>query len=91
MRTKRTTPRNGIARRTRLIAIGAGLVAAAAVTVPNANASEAQTYSTAQLKKAGASLLQADEPGTAWAVDSKTNKVMVTVDSTVSDAEIAKF
>ena len=91
MRTKRTTPRNGIARRTRLIAIGAGLVAAAAVTVPNANASEAQTFSTAQLKKAGASVLQADVPGTAWAVDSKTNKVMVTVDSTVSDAEIAKI
>ncbi|MFC4467107.1 S1 family peptidase [Streptomyces xiangluensis] len=91
MRTKRTTPRSGIARRTRLIAIGAGLVAAAAVTVPNANASDAQTFSTAQLKKAGASVLQADVPGTAWAVDSKTNKVTVTVDSTVSDAEIAKI
>jgi streptogrisin B len=91
VRTKRTTPRSGIARRTRLIAIGAGLVAAAAVTVPNANASDAQTFSTTQLKKAGASVLQADVPGTAWAVDSKTNKVMVTVDSTVSDAEIAKI
>ncbi|WP_328772668.1 S1 family peptidase [Streptomyces sp. NBC_00286] len=91
MRTKRTTPRSGIARRTRLIAIGAGLVAAAAFTVPNANASDAQTFSTAQLKKAGASVLQADVPGTAWAVDAKTNKVMVTVDSTVSDAEIAKI
>lgn len=91
MRTKRTTPRSGIARRTRLIAIGAGLVAAAAVTVPNANASDAQTFSAAQLKKASASVLQADVPGTAWAVDPKTNKVMVTVDSTVSDAEIAKI
>ncbi|TPQ20004.1 S1 family peptidase [Streptomyces sporangiiformans] len=91
MRIKRTTPRSGIARRTRLIAVGTGLVAAAAVTVPNANASDAQTFSSAELKKASSSVLKADVPGTAWAVDSKTNKVVVTVDSTVSDAEIAKL
>ncbi|AVH59575.1 MULTISPECIES: S1 family peptidase [Streptomyces] len=91
MRIKRTTPRSGIARRTRLIAVGTGLVAAAAVTIPTANASDAQTFSTSQLKSASSSVLKADVPGTAWATDTKTNKVVVTVDSTVSKAEIAKI
>ena len=91
MRIKRTTPRSGIARRTRLIAVTTGLVAAAAIAVPSANASTATPFSTAQLKSADASVLKADVPGTAWAVDSKTNRVVVTVDSTVSKAEIAKI
>ena len=91
MRIERTNPRSGVASRTRLISLGTGLVAAAAVSVPHANASDAQTFSTSRLKKASSSVLQADVPGTAWAVDSKTNKVVVTVDSTVSHAEIAKI
>ncbi|MBY8343909.1 S1 family peptidase [Streptomyces spinosirectus] len=91
MRIKRTTPRSGIARRTRLIAVTTGLVAAAAFAVPSAHASTATPFSTAQLKSANASVLKADVPGTAWAVDSKTNRVVVTVDSTVSKAEIAKI
>ncbi|MER6418862.1 S1 family peptidase [Streptomyces sp. NPDC001137] len=91
MRIKRTTPRSGIARRTRLIAVTTGLVAAAAIAVPSANASTATSFSTAQLKSADASVLKANVPGTAWAVDSKTNRVLVTVDSTVSKAEIAKI
>ncbi|MFG2787537.1 S1 family peptidase [Streptomyces sp. NPDC048419] len=91
MRIKRTTPRSGIARRTRLIAVTTGLVAAAAVAVPSANASTATPFSTTQLKSADASVLKADVPGTAWAVDGKTNRVVVTVDSTVSKAEIAKI
>lgn len=84
-------PRSGIARRTRLIAVSTGLVAAAAIAVPSANASTATPFSTAQLKSANASVLKADVPGTAWAVDSRTNRVVVTVDSTVSQAEIAKI
>ncbi|BCL31668.1 S1 family peptidase [Streptomyces aurantiacus] len=91
MRTKRTTPRSGIARRTRLIAVTTGLVAAAAFTVPAANASDASTFTTSQLKSANSSVLKADVPGTAWATDAKTGKVLVTVDSTVSKAEIAKI
>jgi len=91
VRIKRTTPRSGITRRTRLIAVTTGLVAAAAFAVPSANASTATPFSTAQLKSANASVLKADVPGTAWAVDSKTNRVVVTVDSTVSKAEIAKI
>ncbi|HLL37689.1 MAG TPA: S1 family peptidase [Streptomyces sp.] len=91
MRIKRTTPRSGVSRRTRLTAVSAGLVAAAAIAIPSANASESTTFSATELKSAGASVLKADVPGTAWAVDSKNNRVLVTVDSTVSQAEIAKI
>ncbi|MFD3837837.1 S1 family peptidase [Streptomyces sp. NPDC058642] len=92
MRIKRTTPRSGITRRTRLIAVSSGLVAAAAIAIPNANAApDATPFSANELKSANSSVLKADVPGTAWAVDSKTNRVVVTVDSTVSKAEIAKI
>ncbi|MBC7272503.1 MAG: S1 family peptidase [Streptomyces sp.] len=91
MRIKRTTPRSGISRRTRLIAVSTGLVAAAAIAVPSANASDVTTFSANQLNKAGDAVLKADIPGTAWAVDAKTNRVLVTVDSTVSQAEIAEI
>ena len=92
MRIKRTTPRSGITRRTRLIAVSTGLVAAAAIAIPSATAAETPTtFSSAELKSASSSVLKADVPGTAWAVDSKTNRVLVTVDSTVTKAEIAKI
>ncbi|MEV6737743.1 S1 family peptidase [Streptomyces sp. NPDC051104] len=91
MRIKRTNPTSGLARRTRLIAVATGLLAAAAFTVPSANASNAPTFSANQLTRASDSVLKADVPGTAWAVDPKTNRVVVTVDSTVSNAEIAKI
>ncbi|MGQ5640052.1 MULTISPECIES: S1 family peptidase [unclassified Streptomyces] len=91
MRIKRTTPRSGLARRTRLIAVATGLLAAGAFAAPTANASDAHTFSAAQLTKADSAVLKADIPGTAWAVDSKNDRVVVTVDSTVSKAEIAKI
>ncbi|MGV9557980.1 S1 family peptidase [Streptomyces sp. NPDC003401] len=91
MRIKRTTPTNGITRRTRLIAVTTGLVAAAAVAIPHASAADSTPFSAAELKSAGSAVLKADVPGTAWAVDSKTNRLVVTVDSTVSQAEIAKI
>ncbi|MFI7342629.1 S1 family peptidase [Streptomyces sp. NPDC050085] len=91
MRIKRTTPRSGIARRTRLIAAGSGFLAAAAFAVPSAHAAEAQTFSAAQLTQTSDAVRSADVAGTAWAVDAKTGKVLVTVDSTVSQAEINKI
>lgn len=91
MRIKRTTPRSGITRRTRLIAVSTGLVAAAAFAIPSATAADVTTFSASQLTKANSSVLKADIPGTAWATDAKTNRVVVTVDSTVSKAEIAKI
>jgi streptogrisin B len=91
VRIKRTTPRNGIARRTRLIAVASGFLAAAAFAVPTASASSAPSFSASQLTTASDSVLDANVAGTAWAVDKSTNRVVVTVDSTVSAAEIAKI
>ncbi|MFF7332073.1 S1 family peptidase [Streptomyces sp. NPDC090306] len=91
MRIKRTTPRSGIARRTRLIAVASGFLAAAAFAVPTASASDAQTFSANQLSTVSGSVHEANVAGTAWAVDKATNRVVVTVDSTVSAAEIAKI
>ncbi|OKI81117.1 S1 family peptidase [Streptomyces sp. CB02414] len=92
MRIKRTTPRSGITRRTRLIAVSTGIVAAAAIAIPSANASEAPVaFSAAELSGASAAVLEADVPGTAWAVDSKSGQVLLTIDSTVSQAELAKI
>ncbi len=68
-----------------------GFVAAAAIAIPNANASDAGTFSTNQLTQVRDSVLKSDVAGTAWAVDPTTNRVVVTVDSTVSKAEIAKI
>jgi len=74
-----------------MIAVASGLVAVAAFAVPAANADEASTYSESQLAQAGDSVLKSDVAGTAWAVDAKTNRLVVTVDSTVSAAEIAQI
>ncbi|MFJ8822237.1 S1 family peptidase [Streptomyces sp. NPDC102467] len=92
MRIKRTTPRSGIARRTRLIAAGTGFLAAAAFAAPTAHAAEApQAFSAAELTQTSDAVRGADIAGTAWTVDAKTKQVVVTVDSTVSQAEINKI
>ncbi|MEU6163848.1 S1 family peptidase [Streptomyces tanashiensis] len=88
MRTTRTTP----TKKFRLLALTAGLVAAAATLgVPTANADSAQTFSAPQLSAAGDAVLAADVAGTAWRVDTATRTLVVTADSTVSPAEIAKI
>ncbi|MFE6029394.1 S1 family peptidase [Streptomyces niveus] len=91
MRIKRTTPRSGIARRTRLLAITTGLVAAAAIAVPTANADTAGTFSANQLTAASDAVLGADVAGTAWYVDKTTNTLVVSADSSVSKSEIAEI
>ncbi|MFG2588539.1 S1 family peptidase [Streptomyces sp. NBC_01166] len=92
MRIKRTNPRSGsTARRTRITAVSAGLVAVAALAVPAANADQAGTYGADQLRAAGEAVLDADVAGTAWNVDPATGRVVVTVDSTVSQTEINRI
>jgi streptogrisin B len=92
VRIKRTTPHSGFARRARLIAVASGLVAVSALAVPAANAEPpAPTYSAAQLSDASDAVLAADVAGTAWHVDKATNTLVVTADSTVSQAEIAEI
>ncbi|MFJ9059219.1 S1 family peptidase [Streptomyces sp. NBC_00111] len=89
MRIKRTTPRTGsTGRRRRITAVSAGLVAVAALAVPAANADQSATYSAQQLGAAGEAVLDADVAGTAWNVDPASGRLLVTVDSTVSQTEI---
>ncbi|MGW0537756.1 S1 family peptidase [Streptomyces sp. NPDC003032] len=92
MRIKRTIPHAGTARRTRLLAVATGLVAAGALAVPAANAQDGMAaFSASQLEQASDAVLDADVAGTAWGVDPKTKQVVVTADSTVSKAEIAEI
>jgi streptogrisin B len=89
---KRTTPTNGMTRRARILAAASGLAAVAALALPPAAQADAHHHvSAAQLGKATASVLKADVAGTAWYVDKKSDTVVVTVDQTVSKAEIAKI
>ena len=91
MRIKRTTPLSGMARRSRAVAIAAGLVAVAALAVPSAHANSTGTFSANQLTAASDAVLDADIAGTAWNVDPATKTLRVTVDSTVSQAEIKQI
>lgn len=67
------------------------MVAAAALAVPAANADQSQTFSAAELTSASDAVLAADVAGTAWNIDPATKSLVVTADSTVSQAEIAKI
>jgi streptogrisin B len=87
--TKRTTPRTGVSRRARMLAVTTGLIAAAALTVPAASAKPAPTITAADLAVASEAVLDADVAGTAWYVDKTSNTLVVTADSTVTDSEIA--
>lgn len=85
---------HGLSRRARLIAGATGLAAAAALAIPAATASAQlapKTFSATELSRTADSVRTADVGGTAWYVDSASGKVVVTVDSTVSKAEIAKI
>ncbi|GAB2830288.1 S1 family peptidase [Streptomyces daliensis] len=60
--------------------------------VPVSAAADAPTtYSASELKAVGDAVLEADVAGTAWYVDKKTDRLVVTADSTVSQAELAKI
>ncbi|MEV7615652.1 S1 family peptidase [Streptomyces sp. NPDC089799] len=88
MRIKRITP-------TRAAAIAAGLAAVAALAVPAAAATADDTpsggYGADRLAAADASVLRADVAGTAWHTDPATGTLVVTADSTVSAADIARI
>ncbi|WP_308344393.1 S1 family peptidase [Streptomyces sp. ISL-94] len=80
--------------RTRLLAVATGLAAIAALAAPavaNADAQDGGGFSAARLASAGASVLRADVAGTAWHTDAATGTVVVTADSTVSDADLARI
>ncbi|MFJ1748340.1 S1 family peptidase [Streptomyces sp. NPDC088116] len=92
MTFKRFSPLGAVSRHARLLAVSSGLVTAVALAAPAAVAQPAPVapaVSAAQLAEAGDALRGADIAGTAWYADKTSGKVVVTVDSTVSDAEIA--
>ncbi|MDX3850750.1 S1 family peptidase [Streptomyces sp. AK02-01A] len=93
MTIKRFSPLGAVSRRARLLAVASGLVTVAALAAPTAMAqpAPAPTVSAAQLAEAGSAVRGADVAGTAWYTDQASGKVVVTVDSTVSDAEVAKI
>ncbi|MFD5198877.1 S1 family peptidase [Streptomyces sp. NPDC058375] len=91
MRIKRTNPRSNAARRVRTTAVLAGLAAVAAMAIPTANAETPRTFSANQLTAASDAVLGADIAGTAWNIDPQTKRLVVTVDSTVSKAEINRI
>ncbi len=78
--------------RTRLLAVAAGLAAATALGLPGAQAAPAPgPAGAAQLARADAAVEAAGVGGTAWYVDRAAGRVVVTADSTVTDAELAKI
>ncbi|GGY58681.1 serine protease [Streptomyces omiyaensis] len=87
------SPRNrGLGKGIRLLAVLGAFVAASAMTVPTSSAQQADTpraATAAALASTSDAVLQADVPGTAWYTDQATGKVVVTVDATVSQAEVA--
>jgi streptogrisin A len=94
VRITRTTPHRTFARRVRLIAVTSGFAVAAALALPASGASAAEPapteFSTAALSDASNALRTAHIGGVAWYTDKKADKVVVTVDSTVSKADLAK-
>lgn len=91
MRIKRTSNRSNAARRVRTTAVLAGLAAVAAMAIPTANAETPRTFSANQLTAASDAVLGADIAGTAWNIDPQSKRLVVTVDSTVSKAEINRI
>lgn len=84
-------PLSATARRSRIVAVAAGLVAVAAIAVPNAQANSTTTFSANQLSAASDAVLGADIAGTAWNIDPATKTLVVTADSTVTQAEIKQI
>ncbi|MCY0925274.1 S1 family peptidase [Streptomyces sp. H27-H1] len=76
--------------RSRLFAVATGLAAVAALAAPTAAHADGG-FSADRLASAGASVLRADVAGTAWHTDPATGTLVVTADSTVSAAAIARI
>ncbi|MFH8381493.1 S1 family peptidase [Kitasatospora sp. NPDC018058] len=90
MRTMRRTPHTGMTRSIRLLAATLGLLTATAVAAPGAAAAPAHTAMPEQLAAISDAVLNAEVDGTAWYVDQDAGRVVVTADSTVTPAGLAK-
>ncbi|MFC8011419.1 S1 family peptidase [Streptomyces cinereoruber] len=74
-----------------MLAVAGALVAASALAAPSSSAQQLDTprASAAALEATSDAVLRADVAGSAWYTDQKTGKIVVSVDSTVSEGEIA--
>ncbi|MGW0878880.1 S1 family peptidase [Streptomyces sp. NPDC002671] len=79
------------AKRTRLLAIAAGLIATTLAGAPTAGAAGTHVRSAAQLARVSDNVAKAAVGGTAWYTDQATGRVVVTADSTVTKAGIARI
>ncbi|POX45722.1 serine protease [Streptomyces sp. Ru71] len=78
-------------KRIRLLAVAAGLVAATLAGLPSAGAAQAPARGAARLAQVSDAVAGAAVDGTAWYVDQRSGQVVVTADSTVSPAQIARL
>ncbi|GHF81609.1 S1 family peptidase [Streptomyces griseosporeus] len=78
-------------KRTRLLAVAAALLAAGLAGAPSAGAADAPARSGARLAQLSDAVAAAAVDGTAWYVDRASGQVVVTADSTVSQAGIARL
>ncbi|WP_407698097.1 S1 family peptidase [Streptomyces jumonjinensis] len=96
MKMKRLLSSGPVAGRVRLAAVTLSLIAVSALAAPTAaadtgDAGDGAKATAVQLARASDGVHDADVGGTAWYTDMKSGKVVVTVDSTVSAAEIAEI
>ncbi|RKE22290.1 S1 family peptidase [Streptomyces sp. TLI_171] len=91
MRTMRTTPTTARRARGRLLAVAAALAAATALAVPSAGAAVTPSADAAALARVSDSVEFSGVGGIAWHTDPASGKVVVTADSTVSPAALAKL
>ncbi|MEV6931012.1 S1 family peptidase [Dactylosporangium sp. NPDC051485] len=75
----------------RLIAVAAGALAAGALALPGAASAAPVSYSAGQLAAASDAVEHTGVAGIAWHTDAATGRVVVTADSSVSDAALAKI
>ncbi|MGH3740795.1 MAG: S1 family peptidase [Micromonosporaceae bacterium] len=78
-------------RAARLFAVAVGLVATSAFTIPAAATASPQDYSAKQLSSVHTAVEKSGVKGIAFYVDSASDRVVVTADSSVSRTEIAKI
>ncbi|KDN82074.1 S1 family peptidase [Kitasatospora cheerisanensis] len=90
MRTLRTTLTSPSRSRGRLLAVTAALAAATALAIPTAGAAAPAADATL-LAQVSASVEQTGVNGIAWHTDQATGRVVVTADSSVSPAALAKL
>lgn len=89
MRITPSSRRSQFVRATQMLAATVGLVAASAFAMPSAAAAAPAGYDANQLAAVDAAVLASGVEGIAWYVDSATDRVVVTADSTVSASEVA--